>query len=70
LVALAIAEQVERCLAALGRPPDNEAHIYHIKPQAKNGSGTPENGQVLCSVCNLNKSDSWVPYEKNGKDIF
>ncbi|WP_414926259.1 HNH endonuclease [Pseudomonas zeae] len=43
------------------RPPDNEAHIDHIKPQVKNGSGTPENGQVLCRICNINKSDSWEP---------
>lgn len=41
-------------------PPDNEAHIDHKKPKAKNGSGTPENGQVLCRVCNLDKSDSYV----------
>nr|WP_278644103.1 RHS repeat-associated core domain-containing protein [Burkholderia lata] len=41
-------------------PPDNEAHVDHKKPKAKNGSGTPENGQVLCRVCNLDKSDSCV----------
>ncbi|PYC25582.1 type IV secretion protein Rhs [Pseudomonas jessenii] len=43
------------------RPPDNEAHIDHIIPKSKNGSGTPENGQVLCRICNLDKSDSYTP---------
>ncbi|MCH8179491.1 MAG: HNH endonuclease [Proteobacteria bacterium] len=39
------------------RPPDNEAHVDHVDPKSKGGSGTPENGQVLCRVCNLDKSN-------------
>ncbi|WP_347554687.1 RHS repeat-associated core domain-containing protein [Robbsia sp. KACC 23696] len=40
-------------------PPNNEAHVDHIQPKSKGGSGTPENGQVLCRVCNLDKSNTW-----------
>ena len=40
------------------RPPDNEAHVDHVDAKSKGGSGTPENGQVLCRVCNLKKSDN------------
>ena len=36
-------------------PPKNEAQVDHIDPKAKNGSGTPDNGQVLCRECNLRK---------------
>jgi 5-methylcytosine-specific restriction endonuclease McrA len=36
-------------------PPGNESHVDHIKPRAKGGSGTPENGQLLCRDCNLEK---------------
>ncbi|MGV9310532.1 RHS repeat-associated core domain-containing protein [Nonomuraea sp. NPDC003727] len=38
-------------------PPKNESQIDHKHPKSKNGSGTPENGQVLCRVCNRNKSN-------------
>jgi len=38
-------------------PPDNEAHVDHIVPKSKDGSGTPENGQILCRTCNLKKSN-------------
>ena len=37
-------------------PPSNEAHVDHIVPKAKGGSGTPDNGQVLCRSCNLEKA--------------
>ena len=38
-------------------PPDNEAHIDHIIAKSNGGSGTVENGQVLCRLCNLEKSN-------------
>ena len=36
--------------------PDNEAHVDHIIAKSNGGSGTVENGQVLCRLCNLEKS--------------
>ena len=36
-------------------PPSNEAHVDHKVPKSKGGSGTPDNGQVLCRGCNLEK---------------
>ncbi len=38
-------------------PPSNEAHVDHIDPKSKGGAGSPENGQVLCRTCNLDKSN-------------
>lgn len=38
-------------------PPNNEAHVDHIVQKSKDGSGTPENGQILCRTCNLEKSN-------------
>jgi RHS repeat-associated protein len=38
-------------------PPGNERHRDHIDPRSKGGRGTPDNGQVLCRTCNLEKSD-------------
>jgi 5-methylcytosine-specific restriction endonuclease McrA len=37
--------------------PKDEARVDHIYPKSKGGDGSPENGQVLCSGCNLGKSD-------------
>ncbi|NVJ92871.1 MAG: hemagglutinin repeat-containing protein [Methylocystaceae bacterium] len=36
-------------------PPQNEAHVDHIKRKSEGGSGTPDNGQVLCRNCNVNE---------------
>ncbi|SPP99997.1 hypothetical protein NBG4_1480001 [Candidatus Sulfobium mesophilum] len=36
-------------------PPSNETQVDHIDPKANGGSGTPNNGQVLCRECNLKK---------------
>lgn len=39
------------------RPPDNETQVDHKIPKAKGGPGEPDNGQVLCRECNIEKSD-------------
>jgi len=39
------------------RPPDNETQVDHKIPRAKGGPGEPDNGQVLCRECNIEKSD-------------
>ena len=38
-------------------PPSNETHIDHVVPKSKGGSGTADNGQVLCRNCNLQKGN-------------
>jgi RHS repeat-associated protein len=38
-------------------PSKKERQVDHIKPKSKDGSGTPDNGQVLCRDCNIKKSD-------------
>jgi RHS repeat-associated protein len=42
-------------------PPKTDTQVDHIKPKAKGGSGTPDNGQVLCRDCNVKKGDKF-PY--------
>jgi hypothetical protein len=39
-------------------PPKNETHVDHKTPKSKGGSGTPDNGQVLCRDCNTKKSNN------------
>ena len=36
-------------------PPKTETQVDHIKRKSDGGSGTPDNGQVLCRGCNLEK---------------
>lgn len=36
-------------------PPNNETQVDHVKRKREGGSGTPNNGQVLCRGCNLDK---------------
>jgi len=38
-------------------PPSNEGHVDHVDPKSRGGSGTAENGDLLCRGCNLEKSD-------------
>lgn len=38
-------------------PPSQEGQVDHMIAKAKGGSGTPQNGQLLCRDCNLVKSD-------------
>jgi threonine dehydrogenase-like Zn-dependent dehydrogenase len=38
-------------------PPANETQVDHVVPKSKGGKGVPENGQVLCRECNLEKGD-------------
>ncbi|EPX56280.1 hypothetical protein D187_007622 [Cystobacter fuscus DSM 2262] len=38
-------------------PPTNQRERDHVIPKSKGGEGTPENGQVLCRECNLEKSN-------------
>lgn len=34
-------------------PPTTDRQVDHVKPKSKNGSGTPNIGQVLCRGCNI-----------------
>lgn len=43
-------------------PPKNEAQVDHVDAKASGGSGTPNNGQILCRGCNIEKGTK--PVEK------
>jgi RHS repeat-associated protein len=49
-------------------PPDDETHVDHIDPKSNGGSGTPENGQVLCRACNLDKGSKTPQQPQPPKD--
>lgn len=36
-------------------PPKNETQVDHVKRKREGGSGTPDNSQILCRGCNLDK---------------
>ena len=38
-------------------PPGSERQRDHIEPRSKGGKGIPDNGQVLCRECNIDKSN-------------
>ncbi|HET8685732.1 MAG TPA: HNH endonuclease [Methanosarcina sp.] len=46
-------------------PPKTDTQVDHVKPKSKGGSGTADNGQVLCRDCNIKKSDKEVVPEKH-----
>jgi RHS repeat-associated protein len=39
-------------------PSKTETQVDHVVPKSKGGSGTPNNGQVLCRDCNIKKSNN------------
>lgn len=39
-------------------PPKTDRQVDHVVPKSKGGSGTAENGQVLCRSCNIKKSNN------------
>ena len=48
-----------KCVACGRGAADNTIlHIDHIVPRSKGGSGTLDNYQTLCNVCNLGKSNN------------
>lgn len=44
-------------------PPSTDRQVDHIDPKSNGGSGTAENGQVLCRTCNIDKSNK-IPEKK------
>lgn len=42
------------------KPSGKETQVDHKIPKSKGGSGTPDNGQVLCRDCNIKKSDKVI----------
>lgn len=46
-------------------PPTTDRQVDHVNPKSKGGSGTADNGQVLCRDCNNKKSDKVPPPSGN-----
>jgi methionine-rich copper-binding protein CopC len=46
-----------------GVTPPNETHVDHKIPRAEGGTADPDNGQVLCRDCNLQKGAKVPPAE-------
>ena len=56
--ALAAYERQDHKCAICGKPFDfDQMHADHIKPWSKGGLTVPENCQMLCTTCNLKKSN-------------
>ena len=47
------------CYSSYGKYSPMGWHIDHIRPQAKGGSDSPRNLQVLQSLANIRKSDHY-----------
>jgi len=47
----------QHCGASPAKNPSVELHLDHIVPWSKGGETTYENLQILCSKCNLGKSN-------------
>jgi hypothetical protein len=45
-----------------GQPtPKDQLQRHHVVPKSQNGSGTPDNGQILCPECHIGEHwNSWI----------
>ena len=47
----------KKCGASPAKDPKVVLHVDHIKPWAKGGETEEDNLEILCSICNIGKSD-------------